>query len=305
MKINIRQIEVFKAIMDQGSVTAAGEFLNVTQPSISKHLKLLEESLELTLFKRTGNKLTATQEGLALYDQVGRVYSGMDHLESFADGLKHHRHGEVIVGAMPLIAQTWLPQQVGRFLREYDDISMSLPVRSSRWIAKALSARRIDIGIGLQFADEPEIEMSPLMKAPIVCAVNAEHRLAHKKVIRPEDLKNESVVTLNNFDRWRLNIERVFEDYNVRPRRRVDTFTTHVACELALNGVGVALVDALTAMDYSESELKLCRFEPEISFEICVMTPKDRPISTIAKKLIDQLINEARRTEKKMSELYL
>ena len=305
MKMNIRQIEVFKAIMDSGSVTAAGEYLNVSQPSISKHLKLLEEHLEIKLFKRTGNKLEATSEGLALHDQIDRVYVGMDNLQLFAEGLKHHRHGEVIVASMPLIAQRWLPAQVGSFLSKNDDVSMSLPVRSSRWIEKALIERRVDIGIGLPLAKEPQIETLPLIRAPIVCAINRAHHLAEKTVICPDDLQDENVVTLNNFDRWRLDIERLFEDYNVRPRRRVDTFTTHVACELAIEGVGIALVDSLTAMDYCESELKICRFEPEIPFDINIMTPKHWPISNVTRVLIDHLISRAKLTEERIEALFV
>jgi DNA-binding transcriptional LysR family regulator len=302
-KLNIRKIEVFKAIMDMGTITAAGKFLNVTQPSISKHLKLLEENMELALFKRSGNKLQPTPEGMALYDQIERVYAGMDNLQIFAESLKHHRHGEIIVASMPLIAQRWMPRQVAQFLQEHEDISMSLPVRSSRWITKALAARRIDVGIALHFTNEPEIEMTPLLNSPIVCAMHAEHRLAGKKVISPDDLQDECVITLNNFDRWRLNIERVFEDHNVQPHRRVDTFTTHVACELALNGIGVALIDTLTAMDCQDPNLKICRFEPTTEFNICVMTPRHWPVSRISQRLIDHLMKAAKQTEQNMSVL--
>ena len=114
--MNIRQVEVFKAIMDTGSVTEAAGRLNVTQPSVSKHLKLLEFDLGLSLFARTGNKLMPTPEATALYDQVDRLYRGLDQLNRFSDGLKHHQHGQITVGAMPLIAQRWLPQIVGTFL---------------------------------------------------------------------------------------------------------------------------------------------------------------------------------------------
>ena len=58
--MNIRQIEIFKAIMEGGSVTQAAHNLNIAQPSVSKHLKLLEYDLGFALFERSGNKLIAT-----------------------------------------------------------------------------------------------------------------------------------------------------------------------------------------------------------------------------------------------------
>ena len=81
--MNIRQVEVFKAIMDAGSVTGAAGKLHVSQPSVSKHLGLLEADLGLELFLRVGNKLVPTSEAEALYDQVARTYHGLEHLDRY------------------------------------------------------------------------------------------------------------------------------------------------------------------------------------------------------------------------------
>ncbi len=302
--MNLRQIEVFKAVMDCGSVTLAAERLNVTQPSVSKHLGLMEHGIGLKLFARTGNRLVPTPEGLALYDQVLSVYSGLDHLERFAEDMKHNRHGEVSVGAMPLIAQRWLPRVIGSFLKQHPQVSMALPVRSTRWVAAAVAARRLDLGVGLTYLEEPGIDRFPLMRAPVVCAATADHPATDHEVVTPSILQNEFVVTLNNFDRWRLSIERVFDQEETRPRRIVDTFTTHVACELALNGVGVALVDAMTALDYRDSGLVFRPFAPEIGFDICIMTPSEWRLSVIARKVREHLLESAKLAQEEMSSLF-
>ena len=83
----------------------------------------------------------------------------------------------------------------------------------------------------------------------------------------------------------------------------MNTFTTHVACQLALNGIGIALIDSLTAMDSLEPDLKLCRFEPETGFDICIMTPRQWPLSWISQKLIDHLLDAATETEREMAQL--
>ena len=300
--MNIRQVEVFKAIMDTGSVTEAAGRLNVTQPSVSKHLKLLEFDLGLALFARTGNKLMPTPEARALYDQVDRLYRGLDQLNRFSDGLKHHQHGQITVGAMPLIAQRWLPQIVGTFLDAHDRVSFSLPVRSSQWIYESVAASRVDIGIGLSRKDDAGVHRERIMSLPLVCVVPQAHALAEREVITPRDLKGESLVTLSNFDHWRLAVETALEKDQIEPRRRVDTFTTFVACELVLKGVGIAIVDALTALEYAGAEVTIRRFVPQLSFEIFLLRPRHGVPPALAMRFADVIKESAGDTQRMVTE---
>ena len=249
--MNIRQVEVFKAIMDAGSITEAAGLLHVSQPSISKHLKLLESDLGLALFGRTGNRLLPTPEACALRDQIDRTYLGLAQLNRFAEGLKHHPHGEIAVAAMPLMAQRWLPKVAGEFLAEHENVSISLPVRSSRWINEWVAGASVDLGIGLSVGEDGATRRERLLDLPLVCALPRRHPLQDRETIALHELEGENLITLSNFDHWRLAVERALEDQRIRPRRRVDTFTTSLACQLVLNGAGIAIVDALTALDHA------------------------------------------------------
>lgn len=295
--MNIRQVEVFKAIMDCGSVTEAAERLSITQPSVSKHLKMLELDIDLKLFSRTGNRLVATPEGMALYDQIGRIYTGLEQLNGFADDLRHNRHGEVSVAAMPLLAQFWLPEQIAPFMIEQNGVSFSLPVRSSRWITQAVAARRVDFGLGLRSGDTlAGVILRPLMSLPLVCVMRADHRLAQNRTIHAADLEHQDVISLKNFDRWRFALEGVLGDRKFKPKRNIDTFSTHVACQLALNGVGIAMVDILSASNQIHAGLVARRFEPVVTFDTCVITSEHWPQSRLAKHLIDLLMAQAETT---------
>ncbi len=284
--MNIRQVEVFKAIMESGSVTEAARRLNISQPSVSKHLRLLEDRLGVTLFLRTGNRLCPKPEARALFDQIERVYIGLEHLSRFADDMSHHRQGEILVAAMPLLAQRWLPRIIGNFLSRHENVSVSLPVRSSRWINRWVAAARVDFGIGLSSGEEPGLVRELLMALPLVCVLQPDHRLADRACIAPGDLEGESLITLSNFDHFRLTMEQVLEEHGVRFRRRVDTFMTHVACELACQGVGIAIVDALTAAEYRKEGLVARPFEPKTSLPIYLLRSAHWPSADLTERLI-------------------
>lgn len=295
--MNIRQVEVFKAIMDAGSITQAAERLHVSQPSISKHLKLLEADLGLSLFQRTGNRLVPSAEAEAFHDQIARTYQGLDHLDRFAEGLKHHAHGQITVAAMPLMAQHWLPEVVGDFLDRHQTISISLPVRSSRWISEAIANASVDFGIGLAAGDEAGVTAEMLLDLPLVCMLPPTHALSTRDVITPADLDGEDLITLTNFDHWRLAVERTLEEHNISPRRRVDTFTTYVACELVLKGVGIAIVDGLTAMSYRDADIAIRRFSPGVRFEIFLLTPQHWQASALANRFAGDVMTRAEMTQ--------
>ena len=86
--MNLRQIEVFRAVMQAGSVTAAAERLHVSQPGVSRLLAHLELQLGVTLFARRKGRLHATAEAETLYAQVERVYGGVRDIDDCARGLK-------------------------------------------------------------------------------------------------------------------------------------------------------------------------------------------------------------------------
>jgi len=199
---------------------------------------------------------------------------------------------------MPLIAQHWLPQIVGAFLDTHDKVSFSLPVRSSQWIYESVAASRVDIGIGLSRKDDAGVLREHLMSLPLVCVMPQAHLLAEREVIAPRDLKGESLVTLSNFDHWRLAVETALEKDEIEPRRRVDTFTTFVACELVLKGVGIAIVDALSALESAGTGMAIRRFAPELSFEIYLLRPRHGVPSALAMRFAEVIKESAGQTQK-------
>ena len=102
--MNLRQIEVFRAVMEAGTVTGAATRLHVSQPAVSKQLRALEEDLGFAVFDRAHGRLIATAEAHALYDQAERVFTGVDQLQRFGRDLNEAKHGHLVVAALPLLS---------------------------------------------------------------------------------------------------------------------------------------------------------------------------------------------------------
>ena len=295
--MNIRQVEIFQKVMSSGSVTKAAGLLCISQPAVSKHLKLMEYNVGFALFERKGNQLEPTSEALALFEQVDQVYTGMDALSRFADDLRDNQLGELTVAAMPLLAHQWLPSIIGKFAKEHPNVSLSVPIRSTEWITRAVATGRADIGLGLVRNNDTSVISAPLMKLPLVAVHEQGHKLSSNATLKFSDLVGHDLITLSNFDRWPLELNNILTSDNVRPKRRLEVFTAHIACELALHGAGVAIVDLLTAMDFQEKGLNIKRFDTDISLQIMLLRPKHRRETRVASSLRDKIIQAAHATE--------
>ena len=301
--MNIRQIEIFRAIVDAGSVTGAAQALSISQPSVSKHLKLLEHDLGFALFQRGGNSLVATPEGQALYDQVERVYTGIGFLEDFVEGLRNNQHGEVSIASMPLIAQRWLPENLAKFMADHQSVSFSLPVRSSNWISTAVAARRVHLGVGLTPSNPiPGLRVMPLMKLPVVCVMQTDSPLTVHDFVTAETLSGQGLVSLHSYDGKQLMIEEIAPGLRSGAKRSIETFSAPVACELVRQGAGPALIDAMTALMNSGERLTFKPFEPKKHLEICIMVSEHWALSRLACDIMELLIDRARSTEGKITD---
>ncbi|WP_299849075.1 LysR substrate-binding domain-containing protein [uncultured Roseovarius sp.] len=298
--MNIRQVEIFQKVMSSGSVTKAARLLNISQPAVSKHLKLMEYDVGFVLFERKGNQLEPTSEALALFEQVDQIYTGMEALSRFAGDLRDNQLGDLSVAAMPLLAQRWLPSVVGKFAKEHPTVSLSVPVRSTDWVARAVAAGRADIGLGLERSNDHGVISEPLMRLPLVAVFEQGHALSSDAALKFSDLVGHDLITLSNFDRWPLKLNDILASNRVRPTRCLEVFTAHIACELALHGAGVAIVDLMTALDFQDKGLSIRTLDTDISFQIMLLRPKHRRETRVASSLKEEIIEAAQTTEKQI-----
>jgi DNA-binding transcriptional LysR family regulator len=87
--MNLRQIEMFRAVMQTGSFTAAAEALHISQPGVSRAARHLEIQLGVPLFERSQGRIRPTDEALALNGEIERSYRGVQSIQQFARGLRH------------------------------------------------------------------------------------------------------------------------------------------------------------------------------------------------------------------------
>ncbi len=239
-----RQFDAFRAVMMTGGMTAAAEVMRVTQPAVSRLISDLEYNLKLRLFERRGNQINPTPEATALMAEVERSYLGLEHVKAFARDLRLARAGSLRIAALPALALGFLPFLVARFRESRPGLSVLLDGIPSHLVLDRVAGGQFDLGFAAVPAERPSLSFSPV-PSPIVAVTPLGNLLAKRKVIRPRDLADQDVILLGRGSHLRHSVEAALA--GVPYRAAVETPLSTIACALAVEGVGIALVDAFTA----------------------------------------------------------
>ncbi|MDE0111559.1 MAG: LysR substrate-binding domain-containing protein [Albidovulum sp.] len=302
--INVRQIEVFKAVMECRTTVAASQRLNVSQPTVSEHLAALERATSLKLFDRKKNRLMPTPVAEAFHSEIARVYLGVDHLQRFVEGLKHDFLGQIDLGTMPMASYRWMPEIIAKFLENHLVGSISMPVRSSRQILEWVAADRLDFGINFDVRRYPNVATEELMRIPLVCLFPKESGLSQKDIIELRDLDGKTIVQLRSFDIWNVSSERILERPDrIKPKNLVETYVTQTAAQLAKSCRGYALVDIMSALEIMDETMAWRPFEGDEAFSVHLSRSATRRHSAQAEALMDLIREDAKRKDRRFRDL--
>ena len=177
VRINLRQIEAFRAVMLTGQMTAAAELLAITQPAVSRLVRDFEIACNLRLFDRRGNHIVPTQEAITLMKEVDRSFVGIGRIATMAEEIGRHAAGTIRIAAMPALANGMLPRFLARFLADKPDLYTTLNGLASPKVIEAVASGQADIGFAEGPLDRPGFLITT-RPTPAVVAMHHSHPLA-------------------------------------------------------------------------------------------------------------------------------
>ena len=296
------EIETFRALMRSGSTRKAAALLGVTQPAISQSLKRLEAQASLSLFQRSGGRLLPTPEAHALMLEIDRVFIGMDAIEHRLASLRNFSVNQLDISCYPAFGLGFIPRVLARLKQQtatHHWPTVSLQILSSKDVKSRVASGLSDFGL---LADEMALEgleHSTFARFPGVVVMPPGHALARFKTIKPAQLAEVSFLALNPEDASRRRLEATMTEHGARLRIAVQTPYAASVCELALRGLGVGLVNPITALDYAERGLLVRKFSMDVSFACLLALPAGKVLSTTACEFLSlmrlQLRDDAQR----------
>ncbi|WP_159912189.1 LysR substrate-binding domain-containing protein [Pantoea sp. 18069] len=291
--MNFRQVEAFRAVMITGSASRAADLLQITQPAISRSILELEKVTGFQLFDRIRGRLVPTAEGQLFFRDVEQTFQGLDRLRVSAARIRDFGTGDIRMASLAAMGSTLVPHALRLFRAQHPDIAVTLQVGASSTVRELVMGSRFDVGLAADEIDVSGLEHQLFATPKAVCAMPAGHRLSERKVITPEDLAEESFIALSPEDTVRHKLEKVFQASNVRPKIVAETPNSSTVCALAMEGLGVGLVNPYAADGYASRGVVFRPFSAAVHFRTLLIFRPDLPKSRIVRDLASCLF-EAR-----------
>jgi DNA-binding transcriptional LysR family regulator len=276
--------------MTCGSASRASELLQVTQPAVSRSIAALERAVQFALFDRVKGRLVPTPEGKLFFQNVSTSFVGLDNLRSAAAQIRDFGSGSIRIASLAAMGSTLVPRAIRAFRVKHSTIAITLEVLSSSLVRDLVASQQFDLGIAGDEVDLSGVDNRNFASFRAVCAVPSKHRLACRSSLGPKDLHNVQFIALAPEDRTRKRIEVIFEEAGTRPEIVVETPNSATICALALEGVGVGLVNPAAAEGYIKRGLLFKPFEPAVYFVSYLLFRPDAQKARLVKDLVRELL---------------
>lgn len=287
--MNFRQVEAFRALMLSGTASRAADMLRISQPAVSRHIAEFEAATRLCLFEREKGRLKPTAEAIALFEEVQRVFTGLERLRFAAENIRSFTRARLRVVSLPALGHAFLPLVIGRFAQAFPEASVLLQVRSSEYVREEVATGNFDLGFAADEISLAGVAAEPFSAVPAVCILPSDHDLAKSAEIRPEMLDGVRFVTLASGDAARARFDRLFADAGVQPLIVSETQYSLTVCNLVRHRVGIGLVNPFSLDGLDLAGLVTRPFKPAVQFRSLLVRPSDAPAS----RLIDAFVGFA------------
>jgi len=283
--LSLREMDVFRRVMELGSITAAANALRISQPAASRLIKQAEERLGFPLFLRHRKRLIPTTEAKALFPETIGAFAAIDSVHRLAGNLKAGQSGMLTIATIPALANVLLPAAVQRFRVARNGVSVRLLAVSAHESAMLVAEQRADLGLIIGPMTHSDVVMSDLCAVSLGCVLPKKHPLARKTELRPSDLQGETLIGLSPHLPLGVQVVRAFSEANVPLHLSIEVTQTTVALALVRAAAGVALLDGFALLGgNSRGDLVLRPFKPAGPIVARVLHPRHRPVTRLAQE---------------------
>lgn len=301
MKVTIRQLQCFEAVIACGNFSRAAERMNTSQPALSQAMRELEASLGVKLFDRTTRRVELTTAGQAFRETALSGLAEIERAVFLLQDLATLRAGHVRIAAPPLLAATIVPAIIAESYRLHPELSVSVEDVDTDSVADRVRSSPVTLGLGTFPADEDGLSITTLARDKLHAFVARTHPLAGAGGIRWDQLADLPVVTLTRESGLRRLVEVGFEKAGVtfRPYFEVHQIFTALALVDALSDTVAVLPAYGTAAISGRGIIALPLMEPEVTRAISIARARDRSpsagmnaVGAIATRVVREMVQK-------------
>ncbi len=285
--MDIKQLHYFAEVAKQRSFTRASQTLHVSQPSISKMIKSLEDELGIVLLDRSERKLELTDAGQLVFEHAQKVLQLMENLSSSIDELRNVKRGHVKMGFMPTLGSYLFPTIIAGFKKMYPHIDIQMKEYSAKLLETQVLQGEIDLGVTVLPVDTELLATVPLSTDHLVVIVDQEHWLVGRESVDLSELKHESFILFTEEYAIHDVVRRACLMSGFEPNVSYMSSLWDIVGEMVATQMGISVVPRAVVGRLNNRRVHAVSIlSPQIDWQYALIYRKDKYLSYAAKEMI-------------------
>ncbi|MGE7919283.1 LysR family transcriptional regulator [Viridibacillus sp. NPDC093762] len=246
-------LKTFVALAEIKNFTKTAEYLHISQPSVSLHIKNLETEFNTQLFLRSPKSLKITPSGEILYDRAKQMLAIYDQTKSDILTLQNEIKGKLLIGASFTIGEYVLPSLLVTLQQKYPELDLEVIIGNTDEVVEAVQLLKVDIGLIEGKTTNKELIVEPFMEDELLLVASPSHVLAQKESVTIQDLHNHTWLTREEGSGTRNYLLHVLESNSINIKSLISISSNQGLKEFMTQGI-----DGLTLLSKSviKHELK-------------------------------------------------
>jgi len=287
--MNLRQLEVFHAVMITGTTVAAGRRLGISQPAVSNMVRHIESSMGLELFERRFGRLEPTQDALDLHAEVLPLFDFYRAVDRKVRDIRDGRIGSIRVVATSSPANSVIPLAIKAFQIKHPMVQISFNTLRVEEVIDHVSYNVADLGLTLNTSETRPVMLERLATRPMSVVIPKGHALARKSEITVKELAEYPLISMEEGTPLGDKIKKIYENAGIRPASSVETGFFASVCSMVHAGVGCGIVDGFTAGAGNWSGIEVRPFKPDTNSVLEAVLPRQRPVPKLVKTFLSEV----------------
>lgn len=292
------ELKTYIAVVEEQSFTKASKVVNLSQPSVSLHISILENYFNTKLIERSNKQknITITPTGRMLYNRAKQILSIFKDTKE--ELLSYHNvpSGTLKLGASMTIGEFLLPSILGQFIKEFPNIKLEVTIENTRHIYDKFKDFQFDIALVEGTVPVHSYKYDNFYKDSMVIVASKNHPLAKKKKLIIKDLSKETWICRENGSGTAENLETFLNNAGISPKNLIILGSNYAIKEAVRNNLGITLISSLVVNDaVKNDELSILQTIHEYTRYFSYMIHDENNISKVSSLFLERLLKLSER----------
>jgi DNA-binding transcriptional LysR family regulator len=242
MGMDVRQLEMFRAVAEEGGFTRAAQRLHVSQSAVSRQVKLLEDELGATLLHRSGKGVTVTGQGELLLKAANRIHRDLQDVAWEISETQKLQRGLLSLGGGMTVCMYVLPRLLKKFRTLYKDVELRVTSGTSEAILRLVRNHQVDLGLLTLPVVASDLEVHPVLKEEMVVVTAPRHPLARERAVDPRSLGRHPFILFERGSNTRKMLDEFFLEQEIPADVTMETENVEIIKAMVASGLGISII---------------------------------------------------------------